>query len=369
MSAPLSFTSRRDTALDGFRGLMTLLVLVSHYFAEIAGGFPRGAAGFIAVDGFFVLSGMMVGRLVLERGAAGNFMSVFYLRRVFRTFPIYFACLAVALAGEAAVGLPGNPHVPAWSYFAFVNNIFSGFTGDVGRPWLSPYWTMAVEEQFYLVAPTLLIFTPRRARLPVLGAIVAFAIACRAIFLWEGAPGTASTLLLVSRADCLAIGLACAVLLNGSVDWTRRLWLSVVAVLAALALGAEFGPPAMVLIGHTLICLALAVYLMAVAQGAQERRSLDIPLFRYCGDTSYAIYLTHMPVLWLAHAALRGASPTIANLPGLGTTLLCIPVTFALAHVLTRFIEAPITAVGRSFAWAPPRGTQAASLKPQAARP
>jgi peptidoglycan/LPS O-acetylase OafA/YrhL len=367
MSAPLSFTSRRDTALDGFRGLMTLLVLASHYFAEIAGGYPRAAAGFVAVDGFFVLSGLLVGRLVLEKGAAANFMAVFYLRRVFRTFPIYFACLAVALAGAAVVGLPGDAHVPAWSYFAFVNNIFSAVSGDVGRPWLSPTWTMAVEEQFYLVAPALLIFTPRRARLPALAAIVAFAILCRAVFLWQGAPGTASTLLLVSRADCLAIGLACAVLLNGSIDWRKHLWLSVAALLVALGLGAAFGPPAMVLIGHTLICAALAVYLMAVAQGAPERRSLDTNLLRYCGDTSYAIYLTHMPVLWLVHAVLRHASPTLATLAGLGATLLCIPVTFALAHLLTRYVEQPITGVGRSFAWGPAREDRAARLKPRRA--
>ena len=367
MSASLSFTSRRDTALDGFRGLMTLLVLGSHYFAEIAGGYPRGAAGFVAVDGFFVLSGLLVGRLVLEKGAAGHFMTVFYLRRVLRTFPIYFASLAVALAGEALAGLPANPNVPAWSYFAFVNNIFSAFSNDVGRPWLSPTWTMAVEEQFYLVAPALLIFTPRRARLPALGAVIVFAVACRAAFLWAHAPGTASTLLLCSRADCLAIGLACAVLLNGAGDWAKRLWLSPAAALCAFALDVGFGAPAMMLIGHTLICGALAVYLMAVAQGAPERHSLDTPTLRYCGDKSYAIYLLHMPVLWFLHCGLRGASPSLATLPGLMTTLACIPVTFAAAHLLTRFVEAPITAFGRSFAWGPPRADRAASLKSQGA--
>ena len=177
MSANVSFTSRRDPALDGFRGLMTLLVLASHYFAEIRGGFHRGALGFVAVDGFFVLSGLLVGRLVLEKGAACNFMAVFYLRRVFRTFPIYFACLALGLAAAAWVGLPGDERVPAWSYFAFVNNIYSAVAGDIGREWLSPNWTMAVEEQFYLVAPSLLLFTPRRLRLPMLGGVVAFAIA------------------------------------------------------------------------------------------------------------------------------------------------------------------------------------------------
>jgi peptidoglycan/LPS O-acetylase OafA/YrhL len=368
MSAGVSFTSRRDPALDGFRGLMTLLVLVSHYLAEIDGGFHRGALGFVAVDGFFVLSGLLVGRLVLEKGAAGNFMAVFYLRRVFRTFPIYFVCLAAGLAAAALVGLPGDDRVPAWSYFAFVNNIYSAVAGDIGREWLSPNWTMAVEEQFYLVAPSLLLFTPRRARLPMLGAVVAFAIVSRAILMGAGASGEASTMLLISRADCLAIGLAAAVLLNGGVDWTRRLWLSLALTVLALALGVLFGAPAMVLVGHTLICAALAIYLMAVAQGAPERQSLDRRLQRYCGDTSYAIYLTHMPVLWLAHALIRHSAPTLGSLSGVLVTLMCAPIVFALAHVLTRYVEAPITAIGRSFQWRPPlEPANAARLREQGA--
>jgi peptidoglycan/LPS O-acetylase OafA/YrhL len=351
----VTFTSRRDPALDGFRGLMTLLVLFSHYFAEIHGGFHRGALGFVAVDGFFVLSGLLVGRLVLEKGAAGNFMAVFYLRRVFRTFPIYFVCLAAALAGEALLHLPGNAHVPAWSYFAFVNNVYSAVSGDIGRPWLSPAWTMAVEEQFYLVAPALLLFTPKRALLPVLGGIVAFALASRAALVWADAPGTATTMLLCSRADCLAIGLGSAVLLNGRTDWTRRMWLCVAAVGLALILGVVFGATAMVLVGHMLICAATAIYLMAVTQGAPERRSLEPKFLRYFGDTSYAVYLTHMPILWFAHALIRGGAPTIGSLSGLAVTALCVPATFLVAHVLTRHVEAPITGIGRAFAWAPPR--------------
>jgi peptidoglycan/LPS O-acetylase OafA/YrhL len=280
---------------------------------------------------------------------------VFYLRRVFRTFPIYFVCLAVALIGATLAGLPGDDRVPAWSYFAFVNNIYSAVTGDVGRPYLSPTWTMAVEEQFYLVAPALLIFTPRRARLPVLGGVVALAIASRALLLGFDAPATASTLLLCSRADCLAIGLASAVLLSGPIDWRRRTWLCLVATAVALALGSLYGPNAMVLVGHTLICAALAVYLMAVAQGAPERKSLEGRVLRYFGDTSYAVYLTHMPTLWLAHAWIRGAAPTIDSPAGVAVTLLCIPLTFALSHLLTRCVEQPITLIGRSFQWKPPR--------------
>jgi len=357
----LSFTSRRDTALDGFRGLMTLLVVFSHYFAEIHGGFARASCGWLAVDGFFVLSGLMVGRLVLEKGAAENFMTVFYVRRAFRTLPIYFVCLAVALILAPLAGLPDDARVPAWSYFAFVNNIYSAVTGDVGRAWLSPCWTMAVEEQFYLVAPALLLFTPRHARVPMLGAVVVLAIVSRAILMQAGAPGTASTMLLISRADCLAIGLASAVLLNGTVDWTQRRWLSLAAVAFTFALAFVFGASSMVLIGHTLICAGVAVYLMAVAQGAPERKSLDRRALRYCGDTSYAIYLTHMPTLWIAHSVLLGAAPRIDTLSGLLVTATCVPVVFALAHVLTRFVEAPITALGRRVPWRAPRTLEEAS--------
>ena len=356
MSAPvLSFTSRRDTALDGFRGLMTLLVVFSHYFAEIRGGVARASCGWLAVDGFFVLSGLMVGRLVLEKGGADNFFAVFYLRRALRTLPIYFVCLAAALAVAPLAGLPGDGAVPAWSYFAFLNNIYSAVSGDVGRAWLSPCWTMAVEEQFYLIAPALLLFTPRQARLPMLAGVVALAILARAVLIGAGAPGTASTMLLISRADCLALGLASAILLNGAVDWTRWRALSLVAVALTFALAFVFGDGSMVLVGHTLICAGVAVYLMAVAQGAPERKSLDRPALRWFGDSSYAIYLTHMPTLWLAHALIRHAAPGIDTPSGLAVTLACVPVVFAMAHGLTRHVEAPITALGRRIPWGAPR--------------
>ena len=103
---------RRIPALDGFRGLMTVFVILSHYFAEIDGGIARAGIGFVGVDGFFVLSGLLVGRLILDKGRATNFLRVFYVRRVCRTFPIYFLCLTLALGVAAILDLPRNPAVP-----------------------------------------------------------------------------------------------------------------------------------------------------------------------------------------------------------------------------------------------------------------
>ena len=163
-------------------------------------------------------------------------------------------------------------------------------------------------------------------------------------------------MLLVSRADCLAIGLGAAV------HTERRRQIGAAGCgsaspspLPPSRLGVAFGASAIALVGHTLICAALAVYLMAVVQGAPERNSLDKPVLRYFGETSYAVYLTHMPVLWLAHALVRHAAPALNSASGLLVTLACAPITFALAHLLTRYVEAPITGVGRSFQWGPPR--------------
>src|SRR3954452_10773523 len=79
---------RRLVALDGLRGLMTLLVILSHYFGELPHGVPA-SVGWIAVDMFFVLSGFLIGKLILEKCHHANFFTVFYVRRFYRIIPAY----------------------------------------------------------------------------------------------------------------------------------------------------------------------------------------------------------------------------------------------------------------------------------------
>lgn len=352
---------RRIPALDGFRGLMTLFVVGSHYFAEIRGGVPQAGVGFVAVDGFFVLSGLLVGRLVLDRGKAANFLQVFYIRRVCRTFPIYGVCVAIALLLGLALGLPDPGSIPGWSYFGFVSNIFAAAHDDVGREWLSPTWTMAVEEQFYLVAPALMLMTPRRHLPGVLGCIVAGAILVRLVLALCGISGIAALILLPTRADNLAIGLACALLLRTGVRWDATAFRAApIGLLAGLlALRLVGGPTALTVAGHTVLCSAVALFLMGLVRGAPEARRFEGRALAFFGATSYATYLTHMPVLWTAHALILHAVPSLATGAGVLVTLFCIPVTVGLSVVLTRLVEAPITAFGRRFRFAGPKGAPA----------
>ena len=99
----------RIPALDGLRGLMTLFVVFSHYVVEVPHGIGMLSVGWVAVIVFFVLSGFLVGRLIVEKHEAGNFLAVFYIRRMCRTFPTYLLTTAaiLTLGGCFGVGRAG----------------------------------------------------------------------------------------------------------------------------------------------------------------------------------------------------------------------------------------------------------------------
>ena len=125
----------RIVALDGLRGLMTIMVVLSHYFAEVAHGFKGLSFGWIAVDMFFVLSGYLVGRLILEKMDRANFVLVFYVRRVCRTLPVYFFCVVLVflLIGAFADRPWADKEAafPHWSYLTFFQNFYMVSTNTI----------------------------------------------------------------------------------------------------------------------------------------------------------------------------------------------------------------------------------------------
>ena len=100
---------------------------------------------------------------------------------------------------------------------------------------------------------------------------------------------------------------------------------------------------------------------MTLVSGAPEAKRFESPRLIFFGETSYATYLTHMPVLWVAHWLVRGREPSLSTVYGVAVTLACIPLTFFVGYVVTRWFEQPISALGRRMRWrfdaagAPPR--------------
>jgi peptidoglycan/LPS O-acetylase OafA/YrhL len=162
--------AKRIPELDGLRGFAISLVLLCHYLQDGRVG-PRHSLaartgevlglGTFGVDLFFILSGFLIGGILLNSRSSPKYYSTFYRRRFFRIIPIYYCWLIlfglVMLAAKkwgVAGGADFTTITPYWAYFIFIQNYFHGSTA-IQAFWLGPLWSLAVEEQFYLLAPPL----------------------------------------------------------------------------------------------------------------------------------------------------------------------------------------------------------------------
>ena len=174
----------RIPELDGLRGMAILLVLIWHYFVNVVGiegdtfishVARRLSLTWSGVDLFFVLSGFLIGGILIDNKEATNYFKVFYIRRTCRIFPLYFSWIALFLVLTTAFSSSFSPSIrdvfsnplPIWSYLSFTQNIVMSLKGIWGPPWFGITWSLAIEEQFYLLLPLMIRFAPRN-RLPYL---------------------------------------------------------------------------------------------------------------------------------------------------------------------------------------------------------
>jgi len=158
-------------ALDGIRGLAILMVMLFHYGGNLERTNPIGrlvgglfSFGWSGVDLFFVLSGFLITGILLDSRNAENYFSSFYARRVLRIFPAYYVSLALLLLILPMLDPPLRLSLPSdqWMYVFYAQN-WVGIFDYPGRGLLTPYWSLAVEEQFYLVWPLVVARVCRRA--------------------------------------------------------------------------------------------------------------------------------------------------------------------------------------------------------------
>ncbi len=212
----------RYPELDGLRGLAILMVIEAHYgivrtlLARYWGGLseyltPILSLGPSGVDLFFVLSGFLIGGILLDNKGASNYFRVFYTRRACRIFPLYFLFVILLLAIPYPSGLvfPADEVLlPSWTYLTFTQNIVMAKDGIVGAGLLGPTWSLAIEEQFYLVLPLLIWFVPRGKLVHLVIGLILLAMLSRLVMLSFHSPGDPATwyFLLPGRADPLSPG-------------------------------------------------------------------------------------------------------------------------------------------------------------------
>ncbi|MGC4032150.1 MAG: acyltransferase [Tepidisphaeraceae bacterium] len=359
-------SARHLPALDGVRGVALLAVLAFHFIAHGPGesAWPAwvrtiALGGWAGVDLFFVLSGFLITRILLAGRGTPGAMCVFYLRRALCIFPLYYALLAVLTIGLLIAGrgrLFGDEPfnlAALWLYVSNFNVAAHGFGSAIFRGvQFSHLWTLAIEEQFYLVWPLLILFTPRRWLLPVCVAVIVASPAVRALRLHAGANYEAVYVSTDCRIDSLAWGALVAVLAAMLTPNALRrfgLFLSSIGIAAMLAVitvsrsPSEYGY-AMQTAGYTALAMAFAGWIACLAGHEQSRPSrLTRPWLMAVGRYSYGAYLFHVPLRGAASFVWRRflqTDPTSLSLPqALLTAVLLTAATLVAAAVSFRLYE------------------------------
>jgi peptidoglycan/LPS O-acetylase OafA/YrhL len=211
---------QRLTQLDGLRGLAALAVVVHHFPpAHIPIDLGR-----IGVWLFFVLSGFLITGILLRarfeartssQGRLG-ILRAFYARRFLRIFPLYYAVLI-----GGAVFEPRVRRVFPWFFF-YLSNLYNAWAGELNIP-MNHFWSLAVEEHFYLTWPALVLFAPETWLLPILGLIVAAGPISRFLLLQATGNTVTASVFTTSCLDPLAMGGMLALLVSrGAPPISRR---------------------------------------------------------------------------------------------------------------------------------------------------
>ncbi len=372
---------RRVPELDAVRGVAILMVLVWHYVAMQLPDTPgtavnmfRQALGMCwsGVDLFFVLSGFLIGGILIQHREAPNYFKAFYLRRACRIFPIYYAWLVLywVLVQFGLPRLAPNTFAegtPFWSYLLYCQNILQSRPGIEGSPFLGATWSLAVEEQFYLLFP-LFVRWVSPSRLP--GYLILVALSATAIrlffFYFMPKPGVAGYFLLPCRWDALCLGAlgAWCVRVPSIVQWIRRnqwfllgllgICVLIIGVLRASKQSAFIYAGAHLIGFLTLAVGYLAFILLALFNEQNWVRAITSShLLQRLGMVSYGLYLFHQPVSWLFHDLLWAQPPRITTIGTLMTTGAALVVSLALAVVSWKFFESKFVAWGRGFTYQP----------------
>ena len=362
---------QRLGGLDGLRAIAVGLVLVYHLFPPLMPG------GFLGVDVFFAISGFLIATLLMrEHDSKGRInLADFWRRRARRLLPALGLVVAVTTAASFIVGGDLLYHirqqvigallfVSNWVFIAFGTDYFAQDTPEL----LRNTWSLAIEEQFYLLLPLVLIVLLRRSRKVLVVTVFTLLGAGSAWLMWHyslaGIDATRIYFGSDSHVFGLLFGVALAALLHrprtnaaAPASLTRpQAIVNTVIVIAGLScfmwlsLTLVEGSAESFEGGFQLATLAALVTVAAVTRPAAPlARVLDMRPLAYIGERSYGIYLWHWPVLLLVRQSLGPAAGLTTPVWVIG--LVTLAITLAAAGLSYRFVETPIRRYGLRTSW------------------
>ncbi|WP_263381942.1 acyltransferase family protein [Granulicella arctica] len=375
--------------LDGVRGVAILMVICSHAFTA---NFESGGVavrflgnllgyGLFGVDLFFVLSGFLITGILVDSVSDEGYFSKFYARRVLRIFPLYYGVLLALFVLTPLLRLQW--HGMGWLLLGYLQNfrpqLIMTFSPGAGVS-LNHFWSLAIEEQFYLVWPALVFLIRDRRTLlwtTLGGATVALLL--RLALFHMGFSQDAIHVNTLARADSLLLGGTFA-LLYRSRYWDRVMRMAPLGFLVTMAIlvvsifrfGGEFTPGAV--FSHAMSFwingpryTVLAVCSACLLAWSLRPESACKWLFeqkwlRFFGKYSYGIYVLHMIVLGPMVIRLRAVLLQVTHsklLAVIGAGFLWLTLAVSAAYLCFHLYEKPFLRLKRYFDYKPRSGKEA----------
>ena len=309
----------RNTALDGLRGFAMLLVFLWHctflgtntvldrLFLEVL------HYSWIGMHMFFALSGFLITGILLDSKTNDGYFGNFYARRFLRIFPLYYLVLAISFfvlphlhhaKAERFAAIAGDE----WSYWLYVSNFTIAKAGQWRHAIVDVSWSLAVEEQFYIVWPLVVYMLSLKGVARVCYATLAVAFATRLYLTLEGGNEMLVYVSTVTRCDAIAAGAIAAIVLRDPGRFHAllhryripALYVATAGMFALLAYtGGDYDRPLAMIAGHGIVAVfsgLLILNLVRPPSGSKLVACFNWAFFRMVGKYSYAIYLFHLPL-------------------------------------------------------------------------
>ena len=317
----MSVRNQHFATIDGLRGVAILLVCIYHYGLTYArdgvfGGMLVASwlqMGWMGVDLFFVISGFLITSILLETREDTHYFRNFIVRRTLRIWPLYYLSLFFLIVVAPAVLQPVPDDLlrlsdKQWWFWTYTANWLFALEGGFNQTPCGYYWSLAVEEQFYLLWPLVVWKTPEPRLRGVCVAMFAGSLGLRLALAARGVPEGSLYTMTFTHIEAVAGG-ALLALLARDPAWTARIvrWstpLLLVGLASLLAVRGvdhsfKFWEPAMARYGLTAVALVGAALLIKahLADGdSWFKRALRTAPMVATGRYSYALYMAHVPV-------------------------------------------------------------------------